>query len=464
MKNILLLSVTFLSVSSIFGQARYVAEDFIHSQSSNNYTKVGIEEDGLDSPVDLEFHSKDQSELWVINMRVESRGGSTVTYRNVGEVSQLAYHKVDGNSVHFMSLPTALAFGDNGAWASSPGVLDANFSQGQNPPFTGPSLWSSDFAVYAQYAGPGTNGSHLDMLHGSPYCSGIAWYKNNEYFVFDGYNGHLVWYDFATDHGPGNSSHDDGRIRRYKEVSLTRSGLIPGHMEIDEARKWLYINDVGASRIIRVDLTSGTVKGVSTTAPSERLAENVDMEGVVWEVVANTGLDKPCGLEISKDQLIVTDNGTSEIVIYDLSKEDGTFPELGRIKVAGYSDMMGVKVDHEGKMWFVDKTAKAVIRIDNDKVNMREADGAFVSLDESSKDISQVNIYPNPALNNLNIAHSYSQEVNVLLRDLTGRTIISKKLESTEQSLDLSELKQGVYLLSLESEGELLYSDKVIKR
>ncbi|MBD80674.1 MAG: hypothetical protein CL840_17295 [Crocinitomicaceae bacterium] len=450
----LFMGMMLLSTSS-FGQA-YWPEDFVTNKATNTYTEVGTVQDGLDSPVDLDFNKKDPTELWVINMRTENVGGNTVTYRNVGTASQQAFLKKDGNSWHFMSLPTALAFGSNGNWANSPGVFDANHRGGASAPFTGPSLWSSDFAIYAQNAGPGTNGSHLDMLHGSPYSVGIAWHKDNEYFTFDGYNGHVAMYDFAIDHGPGNSNHDDGRLRRYPEISLKRLGLVPGHMEIDPQRKWLYINDIGNKRIVRIDITSGTVKGTSSVRASERLAENVDMENVTWEVVASTGLDKPCGLDVTEDRLVITDNGTNEIIVYDLTQTNG-FPELGRIKLSGYTNVMGIKLDGDGKMWFVDKTAKTVVRIDNDNVKKRNAVGI--------KEISpvDVNVFPNPFNDKLTISGLEAENFSVSIYDLSGKSVI--QIESSLSEINLGELTKGMYFMHIiNDQGNIIHSEKILKQ
>ncbi len=449
--NILKISVGFLLMMNTVQGQTFWPEDFITEKASNKFTEVGTSRDGLNSPVDLDFNKKDSTELWVINMRSESIGGSTVTYRNVGKSNQEAFHKVDGNSRHFMSLPTALAFGDKGDWANSPGVLDANFSNGQRAPFTGPSLWSSDFSIYAQYAGPGTNGSHLDMLHGSPYSAGIAWYKNNEYFVFDGYNGHVAMYDFAADHGPGNSWHDDGRLRRYPEISLKRLGLIPGHMEVDPQRKWLYVNDIGNKRIVRIDITSGSVKGTSTVRASETLAENVDMENVAWEVVANTGLERPCGLDVTNDRLIISDNGTSEIIVYDLTQSNG-FPEMGRIKLTGFNDVMGLKLDYDGKIWFVDKSSKQVVRIDNENVNRREPDGTFVGLEESNT--VSFKVFPNPSTDYVTVSGFDKESVMVKVSDLSGRTVIHKKIGLNNALVNIKELNRGIYVLTLSDETD----------
>ena len=173
----------------------------------------------VSAPTDLDFHPVlSNKELWVTNKGTEASGGSTVTIYDAGEAGQTSVYKQDGNAWHFMSLPTGIAFSQNGNWANSPGVYDANHNGGAA--FTGPALWSSDMGIYAQPSGG--NGSHLDMLHVSPYCQGIAAEVDNVFWVFDGYTNDIVRYDFAEDHGPGNSYHGDAIIRRYSDDAVAK--------------------------------------------------------------------------------------------------------------------------------------------------------------------------------------------------------------------------------------------------
>ncbi|MFK7809143.1 MAG: hypothetical protein AB8F74_15175, partial [Saprospiraceae bacterium] len=180
--------------------------------------------DGLDKPTDLDFFPiLGKDELWVINERTENAGGSTVTISDAssGNPSDF-WERIDGNSWHFMSLPSAIAFSsDNFNFANSPGVQDANHNGGT---FTGPSLWSSDPDIYAQDPGPGLNGSHLDMLHGSPTSRGIAHEVDNVFWVYDDWNDDIVRYDFVEDHGPGYDDHSDAIVRRYRDIDIDGDG------------------------------------------------------------------------------------------------------------------------------------------------------------------------------------------------------------------------------------------------
>jgi len=118
----------------------------------------------LDQPRDLDFHptSTDTFELWVLNRGTASAGSSVTIISNAGQDSaQSGQRKKDSNARHFMCFATGLAFAENGNWANSPGIADANRGSAGPPGFTGPALWSGDLSVFAVPCG-GCNGSHLD--------------------------------------------------------------------------------------------------------------------------------------------------------------------------------------------------------------------------------------------------------------------------------------------------------------
>ncbi|MFT5725311.1 MAG: outer membrane protein assembly factor BamB [Bacteroidia bacterium] len=317
------------------------------------YEVIANSSDQVSLPWDLDFHPSRENELWVLNKGTERTGGSTVTITNAGLSNQKAEFRKDGNSWHFMALPSAISFSqENDNWANATEILDANRRGGS---FTGPSLWSSDMNVYAKPSGG--NGSHLDMLHGSPYCMGIESDKDNAFWVFDGFNKHLCWYDFAVDHGPGNSDHDDGKIHRYREIILTREPDVASHMVLDKVTGWLYIVDSGTKRILKVNTKTGTKKG-NLNLTNEQLLEHWDMVGMDYKVFASSNLQKPSGIELSNGVIYVSDNETGEIIAYNLE----TGLELGRLDT-GKKGIMGIKADKNGLLWFVCASTNEVIKI-----------------------------------------------------------------------------------------------------
>lgn len=408
-------------------------------------TTVNTGADNLNKPTDLDFYPiLAKNELWVINQRVESDGGSTTTFYNVGESDQSSLHRVDGNSWHFMSLPTGIAFSENGNFGNSAGVQDANHGGGT---FTGPSLWSSDPDIYAQPSGG--NGSHLDMLHGSPYTMGIASESENAFWVFDGWNNEIVRYDFVEDHGPGNDDHSDGIVRRYKDFTVLRDGDIPSHLVLDKTTGWLYIVDNGNDRVLRLDINSGNIGG-SIPEINEPLAEHSSVINTTWEVIIDSGLDKPCGIEIIGNRLMVSDYATGEIIIYDM---DNNFAELGRIETVDQG-ITGIKVGPDGNLWYTNRI--------NNSLNKVEA-GAPVSTN-SIKNNFTINVSPNPTTDILNIKldiPSFNNELDFQLIDLAGKTILSGKIQGKTHELNLGIYPKGAYILKIHNEEFSLF-EKII--
>lgn len=371
----------------LLSTAQNTLDNFILQSLSNTDTVIGDAGDFVYSPVDLDFHPEfgRQNELWVVNQQDESSGGHTVTFLDAGLPAQTSVYKKDGNAWHFMSLSTSIAFSDNGNWATAQGVQDANHSGGI---FTGPTLWPSDLSLYGVIGNPPTptvNGSHLDMLHQSPYGMGIAHEADNVFWVFDGWNRNIVRYDFGFPHGLGGSDHSDGRIVRFANVDVKKDASgAPSHLVLDKNTGWLYIVDGGNDRILRMDINTGT-KGTAFPAVPETLAEYKEVNDATWEVFASTGLVRPCGIEISGDRLLVTDNATGDIILYDLTQPNGT--EVGRINTA--AGIMGIKVGPDGQIWYVNRSNQQVVRLSNPYVQPPVGEAM-------TKQAWALNIFPNP--------------------------------------------------------------------
>ena len=331
---------------------------FYNDGSSNapSFTKLLGFSDRVNQPQDLDFHPSRENELWIINKGTDNTGGSTVTVSNAGLANQSSEYRRDGNAWHFMALPSAISFSkDNDNFGTTANIQDANRSGGT---FTGPSLWSSNMDVYAQDPGPGLNGSHLDMLHGSPYCMGMESDGDNAFWVFDAHNGHICWYDFAADHGPGHDDHSDGVIYRYVELEVEREPDVPAHMVKDEETGILFICDPASSQVLWMNTLTGSIDR-SIPLVNEPLASHQQMKDLEWGVFTTTNLDKPCGIELIGNILYVSDNGTGEIIAYD--KELKT--ELARIDT-GDDGIMGIKADKNGQLWYVNASNNGVYRID----------------------------------------------------------------------------------------------------
>ncbi len=403
-------------------------------------TTIANASKGVIQPRDLDFHPVlSRNELWVVLKSTEAIGGKTAKISNAGLPSQTVLVQKDGNAWHFMSLPTGIAFSDNGNFCTSPGVLDANHGTGH---FTGPALWNSDPLIYAQPSGG--NGSHIDMLHQCPYAMGVTWESENIFWVYDGYNGDLMRCDFQNDHGPGNDDHSDGRIRSYDDLSVGYNDLdVPCHMALDQNKQWLYVVNGTDNMVYRMDITTGSQTGTFTPY-AETLAEHSIYTGTNNSVYISSGITQPCGIDIIGDRLIVGDYANGDIIIYDCS---GTVPvEKGRI-VTGAPGIQGIKIGPDGKIWYVNNLTNEVKRVDLSPNSISEKDFMM-----------NLNVSPNPSNDEWNITcYSKSKIINFSLADILGGSIQLPNLTNVNGNnisikIPNYNLASGVYLLKIKNE------------
>ena len=399
-------------------------------------TTIANSDNDILVPRDLAFHPDGgRNQLWVLNKDTEASGASTVTFYGAGDPGMTHEWRKDGNSWHFMSLPTGIAMGDNGNFATSPGVFDANHNGGT--PFTGPSLWSGDTAIYARPTMG--NGSHLDMLHMNPNSQGIAHDYWNRFWVVDGYTGDIVMNDFRADHGPGNDYHGNAIIRRYADFTITRDTAdhIVSHNVLDKSTGWLYVVDHGGQRVLRMNVNTGTVSGPATEWNYETVLEYTMVTGYDWEVIITEGLEQPAGIEMVGTHLYVSDHANGDIIIYDVS--GSAFPELGRIHT-NTPGLMGVTVGPDGRIWGVNATTHELLRVDPQGPTGGQERGT-----------GALRCWPNPSDERLylEIPDGMRAQQDFILRDAVGRIVQRGSLNTRIASLPTAALPSGTYSLEL---------------
>ncbi|MEO6189123.1 MAG: T9SS type A sorting domain-containing protein [Saprospiraceae bacterium] len=443
--------MTFIILVIAFCQDIYSQQSldaYIFNADSNKFVVVANAANSLSSPVDIDFYpdqNKRTFELWILNQGTVSTGGSTVIVSNANKSTRTFKYVKDGNSWHFMSMASALAFGDS-LWATSADILDANHSTGR---YTGPTLWPSDLSIYGVVGNPSSsqyNGSHLDMVHQSPYSKGIAFEKDLVYWVLDGYEGNLKRYDYVATHEAGGSDHSAASVQVYNEFNFTKHSTLPSHIIIDQERKYLYGCDPVGKRVFRVDITTGSYQGPLNKINNEPLAAYDEFTGLDIKDIITTGLTSPVGIDIYGDRLIVTDNATKEIILYNIIDN---YSEVGRIKLSytANPNIMGVKVGPDGQIYFADKLNKKVMMIENDKVMVLGAN-------ETLKSIINLNAYPNPSKHEWSINGNSSNEVlSVNLYNAFGELIkipiVLQNSRSFAININNQDLRQGIYFLKL---------------
>ena len=319
----------------------------------------GTQTDGLYAPRDLDFHTDPDraNELWVINENSATFdpnfGGSTVTYYSAGTDSQWADYRKDSYSAHFMHTASAIAFSDNGGFANTLDVQDANGNP--NGYFSGCTLWEADTSIYARVNQNGPElGSHWDMLHQSPFSIGIAAEMENIYWLFDGYHNTIAKYNFQEphpDHEHGGEDHSDGLIYRYDEIVVDRVTGLSSHMVMDQASDLLYICDTGNQRILRMNTNSGVID-YELTPYGENIEGYYSMADAEYETIIDSGFVSPTGIDLYENYLLVSDYSNGHIIIYDLENDTG-IQETARLQTGMSEDVMGIKAGPDGSIWFV---------------------------------------------------------------------------------------------------------------
>ncbi|WP_234023126.1 hypothetical protein [Sorangium cellulosum] len=317
------------------------------SPSSVAFVPV-YEPDRQREPTDLAFNPDRPEELWVVNRRDDS----VIIITNPGAPGSTSVRLRDPAAAHFMDRPPALAFGAPGTF----GACGDNNNGGDY--FMGPSLFSSDLAVFAEPTPDGL-GSHLDMLHSTSFCKGIAHEQGNVYWVFNGNDSSLDRYNFAHDHGPGNDDHADGEIYRYVPGEVLGIEGAPSHLFYSAEDRHLYVADTGHKRLLKLDTTTGTPG--SSFDGAEPVVERRHVDGATLvELVPPGTLEAPSGIEIHEGLVFVSDHATSRLYAFDLTGQ------LVRTLDTGLppGSLAGITFGPDGKLYFVDMLSSRIYRID----------------------------------------------------------------------------------------------------
>lgn len=316
---------------------------------------------GLKRPRDLAFNPVRPDELWIVN---ESDNSAVLLFGTNGP-SPTFERRLDSAAAHFLHRPSAIAFGANettfgsvGTFATCGESRNENGVEGGND-FMGPVLWTSDLAVFAK-KDPSGLGSHLDMLHNSPLCMGIAHESANIYWTISGKSNAIVKYDFGRDHNVGQDDHSDGASLEYVRGQLKYAPGIPSHLFFRNADAMLYIADAGNARVAKLDTKSGT-RGNKLATKEPQLGGHYRMDGaVVVDVVPPGVLKAPSGIEIRNDLLFVSDNGTGKIIAFDLEGRQVNALDTG----LGAGALSGMTFGPDGKLYFVDMVGNRLMRVD----------------------------------------------------------------------------------------------------
>jgi len=339
-----------------------------HSLDAVTVTVIGSSDDGLRNPRDLGFNPEVPGELWVVS----GSDDAMVIFDDAGGPNQASERLIDPYALHFMDYPSSIAFGAPMTFGTCQESGNTYNGQGKANYFMGPTLWSSNRDIFAEsnpeavqyltdlYGFHTDLGSHLDMLHESPYCMGMAWERDNVYWVFDGHNGAIGRYDFAVDHGVGYDDHSDGLISKYVTGSILRVEDVPSHLEFEHETSYLYIADTGNNTIKVLDTLTG--QPGSDLRKKESGTEHYEVDDAeMWNLIhgEDHGMVAPSGLALVGEVVLITDNATSTIWAFTVEGELIDHLTLD-VEPGG---LMGIWADSLDEIWVTDAVGKQVLRI-----------------------------------------------------------------------------------------------------
>jgi hypothetical protein len=332
-----------------------------HTLDDVQLTLIGSERDGLNYPRDLAFNDVNEGELWVVSQADDS----AVIYTQIGTETQKSVHIIDPAANHFMEEVSSIAFGSPGRFATCQESGNTYNNQSRPNLFMGPTLWDANLNIFGKtnpdavrYQGFDL-GSHLDMLHESPYCMGIAWAWDEAYWVFEGLTNSIALVDFRADHGPGFDDHSDGVTLRYAPGQIKRVPGIPSHLAYDDQRGILVIADTGNQRIGLLNVKQGGEDLVrqAVKEPGTLLLDVMDGADIVSLPNTEGLLAAPSGIALHDDLIYVSDAQSGVIVALTW---EGEIVDWLHTNAPG---VFGLEFDQNGHLYLAHGPQNLVVKI-----------------------------------------------------------------------------------------------------
>jgi hypothetical protein len=287
------------------------------------------------------------------------------------------------------------------------------------------------------------NDGYLDILIGTKI------YNNNGDGTFSEQTGISLssdaksWFDYNND---GQSDLQEGSILYLGYTLLSYSGIVYGLPP--RVLAWFDYNNDGYLDIIignTVYKNNGAYAAVPKNTPP---AAPINLKHIILGNNVSFNWDKATDAQTPQNGLsynirIGTTRGGSDIVCPSSSTGNGfrripVFGNAGQI-THGYT----IKNLPDGTYYW------SVQAIDN-----AWAGGAWATENTftvSMTDINDVsfNIYPNPAIDHIQINWDKSGPCQLDITDLSGKVILSKQIYQKEEQVDISGLKNGMYLIKI---------------
>lgn len=158
------------------------------------------------------------------------------------------------------------------------------------------------------------------------------------------------------------------------------------------------------------------------------------------------------------EMLYSIDNGTTWVTLGTINST--TFTPSNTCQLITYTIPSGTTSSTSNlkvKLDFTYNTGDWEVILDDFKI-VQEVAGSTPSLD-----LANLSVYPNPVSDRLNI--DYKENIsNLTVYDLSGRSVKSFTSNNRNNSIDVSDLKSGIYMLRIETENNNVSTVKFIKK
>jgi hypothetical protein len=187
------------------------------------------------------------------------------------------------------------------------------------------------------------------------------------------------------------------------------------------------------------------------------VVENQNVEGIGFAELVQTHASKietptaPTGLNIISNpdhnaiSWIASTKGTYPIGgyrIYRSASNNGYWKYLGTTSNSNYDDFTAIK----DSAYFYTVTS-----FDNQTATSASdyATPVQVGIKEVSAFLSSVRVFPNPANNKITINSAEKQNLILSIYNVTGNILLQKKIDRSINEIDISSLKNGMYILTI---------------
>lgn len=225
----------------------------------------------------------------------------------------------------------------------------------------------------------------------------------------------------------------------------TVSWIIDIH-QVDSGNDFLFVvqfadvNDDGNLDIIKSDF------GINDANPGEVAWFNKETDGTYTKTIIASSINNPAIVLVSKinsDNFtdIVISNGNipgDEIIWFESTGAGTYFPEA--VISDAQQQVFGVTAND-----FNGDTKPDIASVDFQGFDLNWFENNFV-LGLNNNSIQKISIYPNPTADKLFFKGSFNNNFKVSVFDILGKKILAKTL-NTNESLDVSRLNTGIYII-----------------